>query len=96
MGWPEGSWIGQETLKVFELWSSLGWSEMPSSPPPFLRLENVPPSRGPWAEETSQPHFSLSPQKEFCVFSITWFPVGLGIVGLQFPPGKGVCFGERS
>ena len=63
--------------------------------PPSLRLENAP-SPGPWAEETSHPHFSLSPQKEFCVFSITWFPVGLGIVGLQFPPGKGVCFGERS
>lgn len=27
-------------------------------------------------------------------FSITWFPVRLGIVGLQFPPGKG-CFTER-
>jgi hypothetical protein len=67
--------------------------------PPFFPHPcgwKMPPFPCPWAEETSQPHFSLSPQKEFCVFSITWFPVGLGIVGLQFPPGKGVCFVERS
>lgn len=68
----------------------------PSLLPPIPAVGKCPPLPGPWAEETSQPHFSLSPQKEFCVFSITWFPVGLGIAGLQFPPGKGVCFGERS
>lgn len=95
MGWPEGSWIGQETLRVFELWSSLGWSEMPSSPPPhFCGWKMSPPPEVPGLRKPHNLTSHSLPRRSFVFFPSRGFLWGWALWGYSFLLGRGCASGK--